>query len=128
LPRYINDWFLPVDFSYSQGYAYEGHTYKIEGNLPGILYQNAEGALPERDVDALFQFDLKYRAFGFEGSGGRVWTIRNGVYNTPDDQPEFDGEGNATGRGVGMGSYIHVKFGEGTPPEKKGQETIIYVD
>jgi hypothetical protein len=28
--------------------------------------------------------------------------------------------------GVGAGSYIAVKFGAGTPPEKKGAETIIY--
>jgi hypothetical protein len=86
----------------------------------------AGGYLTGRDVDALLQIEWKYRAFGFGGSGGRLWTIRNGLYNTPDDQPEIGEDGEATGRGVGMGSYIHVKIGEGTLAEKKGQETIIY--
>jgi hypothetical protein len=68
-------------------------------------------------VDALIQCELKYRAFGTDASGGWVWTIKNGLYNTPDDE-------------VGsLGSYIPVKFGDGTPPHKKeGGETIIHVN
>ncbi|MDR0707872.1 MAG: hypothetical protein LBF60_08380 [Treponema sp.] len=140
-PRYIKDYFPPVDsqFVTAENSPYiaspDQHTYTIEempelgegvAKYKMLMYINS--SIPKRDVDALIQFDLKYRAFGFEGSGGRVWTIRNGLYNTPDDQPELDGEGNATGRGAGAGSYIPVIFGAGTPAEKKGQETIIYVD
>jgi hypothetical protein len=132
LPRYINDWFPPVDFV-PIGFKFEEDSYTFTVNDVYTRFSNlseyAEGEpLPKRDVDALFQFDLKYRAFGFEGSGGRVWTIRNGLYNTPDDQPELDGAGNATGGGAGGGSYFPVIFGDGTPPEKKGLGTIIYVD
>jgi hypothetical protein len=77
-------------------------------------------------VDALLEFELKYRAFGAEASGGREWTIKNGLYNTPDDVAEYDGAGEATGRGAGGGSYIPVKFGAGAPPDKKGEGTVIY--
>jgi hypothetical protein len=130
LPRYINDWFPPVDFA-PFGFKFEADSYTFTVSDVGFSNIGDVGGdepLPKKDVDALIQFDLKYRAFGFEGSGGRVWTIRNGLYNTPDDQPEFDGEGNATGGGAGGGSYIPVRFGDGTPVEKKGLGTIIYVD
>jgi hypothetical protein len=76
-------------------------------------------------VDALLEFELKYQAFGAEASGGRVWTIRNGLYNAPDDAPEYDGAGEATGRGVSAGSHIPVKFGAGAPPDKKNEGTVI---
>jgi hypothetical protein len=74
-------------------------------------------------VDALLEFELKYQAFGAEASGGRVWTIKNGLYNTPDDAPEYDGAGEPTGRGAGGGSHIPVKFGAGSPAE-----TVIYTN
>ncbi|MDR2447254.1 MAG: hypothetical protein LBD58_08215, partial [Treponema sp.] len=62
------------------------------------------------------------------GSGGINWTIRNGLYNAPDDQPELDGGGTPTGRSAGMGSYIPIRIGSGTPAGKKDQETIIVVN
>jgi hypothetical protein len=79
----------------------------------------------------LLQFELKYRAFGAAAaqSGGINWTLKNGLYNTPDDQPELDESGEPTGKGVGMGSYFHIRFGSGTPANKKeGGETIIVVN
>jgi hypothetical protein len=57
------------------------------------------------------------------GGGGR-----NGLYNTPDDEPELGSDGQPTGRGAdaGAGSYIPVRFGTGTPADKRGAETVIY--
>jgi hypothetical protein len=40
----------------------------------------------------------------------------------------LDGAGNATGGGVGMGSYFPIRFGDGTPEHLKGLGTIVYVD
>jgi hypothetical protein len=143
-PRYIADYFAPVAFSqntdddYDPDNLYIGepeapHSYSIK-KLPddfnhiafySPLFFTNDAALPQRGVDGLLEFELKYRAFGAEASGGRVWAIKNGLYNAPDDAPELGGDGAPTGRGAGAGSYIPVKFGAGTPPEKKGEGTII---
>jgi hypothetical protein len=138
-PRYITDYFAPVAFSQNTDAPYIGvpkppHSYSIKKLGDGFddiaiyspLFFTSAADLPQRDVDALLEFELKYRAFGVSDHGGKVWTIRNGLYNAPDDEPELGGDGAPTGRGAGAGSYIPVKFGAGTPAEKKGGGTVIY--
>jgi hypothetical protein len=128
-PRYITGYFSPVVLSQDTSGADsipepEGHTYtikvvnqmlKTKYAMLGFTNDSENGVyLPHRDVDALLEFELKYQPFGAEASGGRVWLIKNGLYNAPDD-----GGGSA-------GSYIPVKFGAGAPPDIKGEGTIIY--
>ncbi|MDR2446017.1 MAG: hypothetical protein LBD58_01800 [Treponema sp.] len=85
---------------------------------------NPTGKKP-RNIDTVLEFDLKYRAFGADvtASGGKTWTIRNGLTKAADTATdEDDVAGNA-----GAGSYIPVVFGSGTPGSKKGTETKIEI-
>jgi hypothetical protein len=74
--------------------------------------------LPARDTDGLLVFKLYYYAFGTPESEGVLWTIRNGLYGAaenPDGVAELDGQGDPTGKGATLGSYIPIRFGKGTP-------------
>ncbi|MDR0707607.1 MAG: hypothetical protein LBF60_07005 [Treponema sp.] len=71
-PRYITDYFSPVDFeqstlSFCIKIVTAGTTYEID-NL--YISFDKVAPLPQRDVDALFQFELKYQAFGVPDHGG----------------------------------------------------------
>jgi hypothetical protein len=96
-PRYIYDWFSPMDFTTKLLATFSvlddnRHTYTLATPVLAGLNYNSETQtfipLPQKHVDGLIRFEMKYRAFGAPKSfGGRTWTIKNGLYNTPDDQP-----------------------------------------
>jgi hypothetical protein len=80
----------------------------------GTPPEGAQTYLPNRDTDTLLAFTLQYTAFGTSKSLGTTWTIKNGLYDTPDDVTSADSLSD-TGS-AGAGSYIPVIFGKGTPP------------
>jgi hypothetical protein len=143
-PQYPNDTFAPVIFALDTGFGngaaligdtitdgtddddkgYVGYATaaKTFTSTARLAFKN-DTALPNKDTNALLQFDVKYRAFGTSYSGGTTWTIRNGLYNSPDDNTGEDG-GSDTGS-EGAGSYIPVVIGKGTPLSLIGMDTKV---
>jgi hypothetical protein len=133
-PRYVGEEFPPVTlqpYYHNKGSSqYNGLWTRIYAPLVYRSGQDGfiacfevyrDSTMPTRDVDALLQFDLQYYAFGTPDSGGKAWTIRNGIEDTPDDTPRAEAHGTT---GTAPGSFFVVKIGRGSPV-KKEELTII---
>jgi hypothetical protein len=117
--RYDNDPFPPVILTPMQvdgsgnatpvGSPYSTNEYLVFSNNPALSYSR----LPNRNVDGVLEFELKYYAFGTPDSGGSPWIIKNGLFRTEDSVAAYNADGQPFGRGEGAGSYIVVKFGKG---------------
>jgi hypothetical protein len=120
--RYDDDPFSPVILT-PVGVDDQGKATKILAESPymaneyGLLFSNdptlSYGRLPNRNVDGLLEFELKYYAFGASDSGGSPWIIKNGLFRAEDSVAAHNADGQITGKGEGAGSYIVVKFGKG---------------
>jgi hypothetical protein len=92
----------------------------VEGTGPykysttSVTFKNdtATDKLPQMDVYAYLVFELEYRAFGTEDSGGTTWIIRNGLTRSTDDSPDGTTGKSATAGG----SLFVVKIGNPTGP------------
>jgi hypothetical protein len=137
-PRYTADLVSPVDFAAASPNIIPAAIGAADG-IGGIITEITEtstifftnrdeaiGLLPSQNVDMLLQFEAEYYAYGDPKTKGFRWVIRNGLYgNSEDIGSQEDGSNGYTGKGIGNGSDILVRFGSGTPADNRTDETRI---
>ncbi|MDR3130126.1 MAG: hypothetical protein LBU18_01115 [Treponema sp.] len=94
--------FVPAASTNDAGLANLTITFKNSATAPNIL--------PANNKDGYLIFELDYYAFGTAESGGKLWTIRNGLNSNPDTKAKTTGT-----TGDGAGGAFHLVFGAGDP-------------